>query len=1023
MKHLGLIHLSDIHCRRTNDFLARAFGCIHNLTKDPDLTKIEKFIIVLTGDLAYSGKKEEYLEFAKLLSNLRISLGTKYWKTVAIPGNHDCDFEKPQTVRNMVLRQIPSESEPIYQQDLVSTCTTVQEEFFLFLKDNCDIEIQNNKLRLYWECHLEADGKKIIFECYNSSWTSQLNEKPGTLAFPRSLLKELDETELVDLRVGLIHHPTNWITPMRRRALDSHLERTCDIVLSGHEHLIKASAILDFSGHITNHIQAGVFHEKPGDSPGDFSIIEANLETKEFRVIECQAQPTKGHVEIVRPLPAFLPFRRDRSRIAHGYQISPEFEAFISNPGIAYTHPSGRTVTLEDVFVMPDFRSAARTTDDDTINFLPGERIEQLARQQKYICILGGELAGKTTIGKKLFVGFIQHGLLPVWLDGSEITNNTSGDVSKLIRAGISRCYSNAEFDHFIQANEGVEKVLIVDDFHKAKINLTAKNALLNQIEEAFSVVILLADSSLGLSELTLGKLDSDFRQRYEQLDICEFGPSRRRALAERWILLGNEKTITVEELNREVEEAEKVFLLLRGDSYFPALPFFLLSILQTKDSASLRDGVGRYGYHYESLINDALLSSLGRVSEDDRRNYLSLFAFELFKDNSQALTERRWELLHRQFQTLYKKSVSKSELEKILLGSKLVTREEGSWRFKYPYVFYFFVARYFRERLRDPAIFETIQSLSANLHTETATNVWMFLVHQSRDPLLLEILIKRATDLLPHAPEAMMDDDLSFFSKIGAKDAELDPFVIDGPDLKKARLRDEDEKEAKNAGREKAIGRNDAESADVLKEVESSLKTVQVLGQMLKNFSYEGEAKTQLVREGGLLALRFLGFFLSALDQQHNEIVEFISKRLERSNPGSQTYEQVRQEVTRNLVRIARINIFGILRFAAVALGSKDEDEIYEEFTKERKSNASALLGMAIKLETAQLPIGDISSLARKLNGSYISESTLKLLVIHHCYVFEPKISELQSVCSVLGLKAKVLETNRAIKALRTQG
>ena len=57
-------------------------------------------------------------------------------------------------------------------------------------------------------------------------------------------------------------------------------------------------------------------------------------------------------------------------------------------------------------------------------------------------------------------------------------------------------------------------------------------------------------------------------------------------------------------------------------------------------------------------------------------------------------------------------------------------------------------------------------------------------------------------------------------------------------------------------------------------------MKTVQVLGQMLKNFSYEGVAKSDLVREGGLLSFRLLGFLLSAFEKQHNEAIDFISKK-----------------------------------------------------------------------------------------------------------------------------------------------
>jgi 3',5'-cyclic AMP phosphodiesterase CpdA len=91
---IALLHLSDIHFRTTNNYaatraehIARALGGIE--------APFDSCIIAVSGDIAFSGRQEEYnvaYEFFDALRRSVSDLGRGPVFEVFIPGNHDCSL-------------------------------------------------------------------------------------------------------------------------------------------------------------------------------------------------------------------------------------------------------------------------------------------------------------------------------------------------------------------------------------------------------------------------------------------------------------------------------------------------------------------------------------------------------------------------------------------------------------------------------------------------------------------------------------------------------------------------------------------------------------------------------------------------------------------------------------------------------------------------------------------------------------------------------------------------------------------
>ena len=110
---IAILHLSDMHIDSDNyQWLMKKTRQIVSAVWN-DFSECGKIIIVVSGDIAYSGKKEQYdyakdffkallKEFAqKKLGNTELDN-----KIICVPGNHDCNFGIDDNARKMLLASL-----------------------------------------------------------------------------------------------------------------------------------------------------------------------------------------------------------------------------------------------------------------------------------------------------------------------------------------------------------------------------------------------------------------------------------------------------------------------------------------------------------------------------------------------------------------------------------------------------------------------------------------------------------------------------------------------------------------------------------------------------------------------------------------------------------------------------------------------------------------------------------------------------------------------------------------------------
>lgn len=228
-----LVHISDLHARvsqkeqitlRVNAFLN-------------DLAKLNQPIdaILFTGDLAFSGKPEEY-ELAErlLLTPLRRRFKIPKEKMFFIPGNHDVDRDciDPFTEDGITRRlNTVEDAEAILEHPQHSLKRLENYSNFIqgFLKEDPAI---------FRVKKLNAAGLTFGFACLNSAWRCSGSSDAGHLFLTaKQVLPALEELKDCHFKVGLIHHPFDWLHPAELGESVADLKNGLDLVVTGHLHV------------------------------------------------------------------------------------------------------------------------------------------------------------------------------------------------------------------------------------------------------------------------------------------------------------------------------------------------------------------------------------------------------------------------------------------------------------------------------------------------------------------------------------------------------------------------------------------------------------------------------------------------------------------------------------------------------------------------------------------------------------------------------------------------------------------
>lgn len=282
-----ILHLSDFHFRggtswNSTPILDDLIKCIcdPNRMNDgpPDL-------VVITGDIAFSGKMKEYNLALKFLTELYTKLALPPARILIVPGNHDVDrLQINDTSRreqeNLLRSQDPGQtihamlSDPPLRKLMLRRLDAYQkfrEKFYLAGKQS----------EVWWKETVTLAGMQVGISGLCSSWMSGADKEQGQLMVGLPQVNAaMHPAEGCDLRIALLHHPLSWISERDNESIDA-IRASSDVVLHGHTHVSEVSTTYSSVGDITV-LGAGACYES-SKRPNSFQHVTLDMEARTAR--------------------------------------------------------------------------------------------------------------------------------------------------------------------------------------------------------------------------------------------------------------------------------------------------------------------------------------------------------------------------------------------------------------------------------------------------------------------------------------------------------------------------------------------------------------------------------------------------------------------------------------------------------------------------------------------------------------------------------------------------------------------
>jgi hypothetical protein len=1022
---LLVVHLSDIHIRSTDDPIlernAKIVEAVRGLA-----TGLDFCVVAVTGDIVFSGTAEQFSVAADFLRGLRTSLQRDLGKdvrveTVLVPGNHDCDFGLAGGVRDILIEKITSTQPASVPPDIATVCSEVLSEFFSLrdAESGAGLRITDP---LYWEYAFEHLGERLLFRCCNTPWVSRLKESPAQLYYPVDRLG--DQKDSPTLVVTMFHHPYSWLSVSNARAFRNRVEEVSDLILTGHEHEATQRSQRGSGGEVNLYIEGGALQENLDPSESAFNAILFDTVAKRQRVYRFTwgtAYYTAGTSE-----PDWEDYQVNRLRSAAQLELLPGMSDYLQDLGITIAHPVHGALKRSDIFIYPDIKEAA-LPHKKSPNTVRGENLLTLVSREERLLITGPDSSGKTTLAKQLFADFLASGFVPVLLDGStdkfRDDDKAAGDFARV----FSRQYSGMTGERYRQLERN-RRVLIVDNFDHIRLRKALLHDVLHQMTCFSGQVILLANDLAQHVASILENPITEGRSAFVHYRLLALGHARRGALVEKWFALDSSAAQDQEDLARRVVQAKNVMDTTIGRNFVPSFPVMLLPILQAlHHNEQINTNASTYGYFYELLIRRTLSQWSTSAGLDVKLGYLTFLGKEMLLRKKREISDQELREIHREYEHRHMLPVQFREFIDGLIASHVLEEREGKYSFKYSYIYFYFVASYLRDHIDDPAVRELVSGLVNTIHEEESGNILLFLAHLSKDRFIVDKMLERAATIFADVPRADLTPETSPFRNIDWTEHHAVYTERNACETRREQLEDLDRiseigeptsETATAASTSTAVlpavekrelaDRELAETNAYLQQVGVAFRTLQILGQILKNFvgTMEGPTKTALAEQCLGIGLRTLGSLLRLVDQRGQEHLRLIMETLRRDFPTMDEEELIRRAAD-SFVGVVTLASTGMVKRISNSIGSAHLRQVYDLLLEQDDVPAVGLVHTSLQLDQLNhFPEKEIVEFNGTLKENPLAKDVLQYLILGHFHTFELKYSVKQRICQHLGIK-----------------
>lgn len=438
------------------------------------------------------------------------------------------------------------------------------------------------------------------------------------------------------------------------------------------------------------------------------------------------------------------------------------------------------------------------------------------------------------------------------------------------------------------------------------------------------------------------------------------------------------------------------------GRQFVPAVPIFLLTLLQSIESGRTADlQNSAFGHYYQFLITSSLQNvGLERAQWNEVMNYCANLAWFVHSSGRKQFSDTELEGFNSAFSKEFT-PVPFGQRARHLMQANILAKVEGSIEFKYPYLYYYFLGQYLADRIHDNNIEQEIVRLCDDLHLRDNANILLFTSHHTKSPVIYERIAAALDQCFGDQPSFDFERDVQILNEL----VDSAPRLVYKEDLTRrtrARVRENQDQSEESP----------VESTEDFTETAAAItrlfRGMEILGQFLKNHygTTKNPIKEDLIEKLLKSALRGLHGTTLSVRKDADALACHIERILVDSRPDIPS-DAVKSSAKRIVFDIIGMITFAFIQKAGSAVGSAYLKDNLSSVVEKSNLLGYNLIEMSYQFDLPEaIPFPKLKLLNKSVEKNIFSRALLSSMALRHLHLFKVPYKDKQRLCEELGIK-----------------
>ena len=264
-------------------------------------------------------------------------------------------------------------------------------------------------------------------------------------------------------------------------------------------------------------------------------------------------------------------------------------------------------------------------------------------------------------------------------------------------------------------------------------------------------------DTEFYGSQFDFSKYQNANLDDFQVYEIQDFNWNQISEITSKWVRAGQKFDVSEQQEQNQVEAYVALLRDILGFNYVPKCPLVVLialfGISGGEEVSELRHpSLARY---YEFLLAKHIFATLPSRWIELAYPLFGFLAHKFYLNEEDRLEASQIQTSLQEFSEFgdFPIEIIKDVFSSAVSGGVISISSEG-YKFRHNYAFYYFLTKYWTERLSDEDIDDLVAGLSDNLRSKRSASILVFLAYQNRYECIIKLLQRQLSETLSNEVE-----------------------------------------------------------------------------------------------------------------------------------------------------------------------------------------------------------------------------------------------------------------------------